>query len=185
MAGLGESDRVRSGERSSHSRDSGTPRFESTGRLSQHEGNSAVRSGLGRQRMAPARYFSRSDPTGIGHRKEGAGTDERRKRYCQSCWYQAGGWILRNGPGSRGLAQGTTHHSSDRPCWPLMHGADLVAERRSQDDEISLDEPYLSIRWRGVPRILYAEWKGFATSAELRSALLGGGRGVSQTPLPC
>ena len=55
-----------------------------------------------------------------------------------------------------------------------MHGADLVAERRSQDDEIYLDEPYLSIRWRGVPRILYAEWKGFATTEEFRAALLIG-----------
>jgi len=28
------------------------------------------------------------------------------------------------------------------------------------DDQIYLDEPYLSIRWRSVPQILYAEWKG-------------------------
>ena len=34
------------------------------------------------------------------------------------------------------------------------------------DDQIYLDEPYLSIRWRSVPQILYAEWKGYATSAE-------------------
>ena len=44
----------------------------------------------------------------------------------------------------------------------------------SADDEIYLDEPYLSIRWRSVPRMLYAEWKGFATSAEFRAALLKG-----------
>jgi len=49
--------------------------------------------------------------------------------------------------------------------------AAAVPDRR---DETYLDEPYLSIRWRSVPRMLYAEWKGFATSAELRSALLTG-----------
>lgn len=41
-------------------------------------------------------------------------------------------------------------------------------------DEVYLDAPYLSIRWRSIPQILYAEWKGFATSAEFRSALLTG-----------
>jgi len=40
------------------------------------------------------------------------------------------------------------------------------------DDQIYLDERYLSIRWRSVPQILYAEWKGYATSAEFRAALL-------------
>ena len=40
------------------------------------------------------------------------------------------------------------------------------------DDEIFLDEPNISIRWRAVPKILYAEWKGFATSAEFQAALL-------------
>jgi hypothetical protein len=47
-------------------------------------------------------------------------------------------------------------------------------------DEIYLDEPYLSIRWRAVPQILYAEWKGFATSAEFRSALLTGLRAIRE-----
>ena len=42
------------------------------------------------------------------------------------------------------------------------------------DDQIYLDEPYLSIRWRSVPHILYAELKGYATSAEFRGALLKG-----------
>jgi hypothetical protein len=42
------------------------------------------------------------------------------------------------------------------------------------DDQTFLDAPYLSIRWRAVPKILYAEWKGFATSAEFRAALLVG-----------
>jgi hypothetical protein len=46
------------------------------------------------------------------------------------------------------------------------------------DDETYLDEPYLSIRWRSVPQILYAEWKGFATSAEYRAALLTGLRAI-------
>ena len=41
-------------------------------------------------------------------------------------------------------------------------------------DQTYLDEPYLSIRWRSVPQILYAEWKGYATSAEFRAALLKG-----------
>jgi hypothetical protein len=42
------------------------------------------------------------------------------------------------------------------------------------NDEIFLDTPYISIVWRAVPKILYAEWKGFATSAEFRAALLAG-----------
>lgn len=46
------------------------------------------------------------------------------------------------------------------------------------DDETYLDEPYLSIRWRATPKILYAEWKGFATSAEFRAALLTGVRAI-------
>lgn len=51
---------------------------------------------------------------------------------------------------------------------------------RAQDDETYLDEPYLSIRWRSVPKILYAEWKGFATSAETRAALLTGLRAIRE-----
>jgi hypothetical protein len=47
-------------------------------------------------------------------------------------------------------------------------------------DEIYLDAPYLSIRWRSVPQILYAEWKGFATSAEFRAALLTGVRAIRE-----
>jgi hypothetical protein len=48
------------------------------------------------------------------------------------------------------------------------------------DDETFLDEPYLSIRWRAVPKILYAKWKGFATSAEIRAALLTGIRAIRE-----
>jgi hypothetical protein len=51
---------------------------------------------------------------------------------------------------------------------------------RTSDDETYLDEPYLSIRWRAVPRILYAEWKGFATSPEFRAALLTGVRAIRE-----
>lgn len=47
-------------------------------------------------------------------------------------------------------------------------------------DEVYLDEPYISIRWRGTPQLLYAEWKGFATSAEFRSALLTGVRAMRE-----
>jgi hypothetical protein len=47
-------------------------------------------------------------------------------------------------------------------------------------DETYLDEAYLSIRWRSVPQILYAEWKGFATSAEFRAALLTGVRAMRE-----
>ena len=46
------------------------------------------------------------------------------------------------------------------------------------DDETFLDQPYISIRWRAVPKILYAEWKGFATSEEFRNALLTGVRAI-------
>src|SRR6202165_3030602 len=48
------------------------------------------------------------------------------------------------------------------------------------DDQTYLDEPYLSIRWRSVPQILYAEWKGFATSAESRAALRTGLRAIRE-----
>lgn len=47
-------------------------------------------------------------------------------------------------------------------------------------DEIYLDTPYISIRWRGVPQVLYAEWKGYATSAEFRAALLTGVRAIRE-----
>src|SRR4029077_19090433 len=46
--------------------------------------------------------------------------------------------------------------------------------------QIYLDEPYLSIRWRSVPQILHAEWKGFATSTEYRAALLTGLRAIRE-----
>ena len=48
------------------------------------------------------------------------------------------------------------------------------------DDEIYLDEPYLTIRWRPVPKILYAEWKGSASSAQFRAALLTGVRAIRE-----
>ena len=48
------------------------------------------------------------------------------------------------------------------------------------DDRIYLDEPYLSIRWRAVPKVLYAEWKGFATGPEFRAALLTGVRAIRE-----
>jgi hypothetical protein len=54
------------------------------------------------------------------------------------------------------------------------------AGSRPLGDETYLDEPYLSIRWRSVPQILYAEWKGFATSAEMRAALLTGVRAIRE-----
>ena len=38
----------------------------------------------------------------------------------------------------------------------------------------------MSIRWRAVPQILYAEWKGFATSLEFRAALLTGVRAIRE-----
>jgi hypothetical protein len=53
-------------------------------------------------------------------------------------------------------------------------------QARAWGDETYLDEPYLTIRWRSVPQILYAEWKGFATSSEFRAALLTGVRAIQQ-----
>ena len=50
----------------------------------------------------------------------------------------------------------------------------------AREDETYLDEPYLSIRWRGAQQILYAEWRGFATSAEFRAALLTGVRAMRE-----
>ena len=61
----------------------------------------------------------------------------------------------------------------------LTH-SEVSAGRGTADDETFLDEPYLSIRWRAIPQILYAEWKGFATSAEFRSALLVGLRAIRE-----
>jgi hypothetical protein len=55
-----------------------------------------------------------------------------------------------------------------------------AADSHTTGDETYLDEPYLSIRWRSVPRILYAEWKGYATSDELRAALLTGVRAIRE-----
>lgn len=45
--------------------------------------------------------------------------------------------------------------------------------------DVYVDEPYLSIRWDGVHRHVYSEWKAFANSAELRSGLLKGIRAIS------
>lgn len=43
--------------------------------------------------------------------------------------------------------------------------------RKALADETYVDEPYVSVRWRSGPKILYTEWKGFATSAEVRATL--------------
>lgn len=37
-----------------------------------------------------------------------------------------------------------------------------------------VNEPYLSIRWDGVHRHVFSEWKAFANSDELRAGLLKG-----------
>lgn len=39
-------------------------------------------------------------------------------------------------------------------------------------NDVYVDEPYLSIRWDGLHKHVFSEWKGFANSAELRSCLL-------------
>ena len=56
----------------------------------------------------------------------------------------------------------------------------LVVPIAKTGDEVYLAEPYISIRWRSTPQLLYAEWKGFATSAEFRSALLTGVRAMRE-----
>lgn len=56
----------------------------------------------------------------------------------------------------------------------------LMVPIAKSGDEIYLDEPNISIRWRSTPQLLYAEWKGFATSAEFRSALLTGVRAMRE-----
>jgi hypothetical protein len=55
-----------------------------------------------------------------------------------------------------------------------------AAAAAAHGDELYLDQPYLSIRWRSVPQILYAEWKGFATSSEFRAALMTGVRAMRE-----
>jgi hypothetical protein len=37
---------------------------------------------------------------------------------------------------------------------------------------VYLDEPWVSIRWDGVHKCVFTEWKGFANSAEFRAALM-------------
>ncbi|MGA8922539.1 MAG: hypothetical protein WB682_05280 [Candidatus Dormiibacterota bacterium] len=37
-----------------------------------------------------------------------------------------------------------------------------------------VDEPYLSIRWDGVHKHVFSEWRAFANSAELRAGLMKG-----------
>jgi hypothetical protein len=61
----------------------------------------------------------------------------------------------------------------------------LVVPTAKTGDEVFLDEPYISIRWRSTLRLLYAEWKGFATSAEFRSALLTGVRAMRERHVTC
>jgi hypothetical protein len=41
-------------------------------------------------------------------------------------------------------------------------------------DGIYVDEPWVLMRWDEVHRIVHSEWKAFANSSELRSALLRG-----------
>ena len=40
--------------------------------------------------------------------------------------------------------------------------------------DLYVDEPYLSIRWDSLHQHVHSEWRAFATSAELRPALLKG-----------
>jgi hypothetical protein len=40
--------------------------------------------------------------------------------------------------------------------------------------DVYVDEPYLSIRWDGLHKHVFSEWRGFANSAELRSSFLKG-----------
>lgn len=40
--------------------------------------------------------------------------------------------------------------------------------------DVYVDESYLSIRWDGLHKHVFSEWRGFANSAELRSSLLKG-----------
>jgi hypothetical protein len=56
----------------------------------------------------------------------------------------------------------------------------LPKAQEANGDETYLDKPYLSIRWRSVPQILYAEWKGYATSEEFRAALMTGVRAIRE-----
>ena len=61
-----------------------------------------------------------------------------------------------------------------------VNAGTVSAGRATEDDQTYLDAPYLSIRWRAIPQILYAEWKGFATSEEFRAALLIGLRAIRE-----
>lgn len=40
--------------------------------------------------------------------------------------------------------------------------------------DVYVEETYLSIRWDGLHKHVFSEWRGFANSAELRSSLLKG-----------
>jgi hypothetical protein len=47
-------------------------------------------------------------------------------------------------------------------------------------DDVYVDEPWLSIRWNGAYQHVHSEWRAFATSAELRAALLKGIRAIKE-----
>jgi hypothetical protein len=78
------------------------------------------------------------------------------------------------------VAYASDHQPSQRKTDAMRASTNVSAGRATEDDETYLDAPYLSIRWRAIPQILYAEWKGFATSAEFRSALLIGLRAIRE-----
>ena len=78
------------------------------------------------------------------------------------------------------MAYATDHQPSQRKTDAMTARTNAASVRVTDDDEIYLDAPYMSIRWRAIPKILYAEWKGFATSAEFRSALLVGLRAIRE-----
>jgi hypothetical protein len=61
-----------------------------------------------------------------------------------------------------------------------LAGQGQASIHRPAGDETYLDEPYLTIRWRSIPQILYAEWTGFATSTQMRAALMTGIRAIRE-----
>ena len=53
-------------------------------------------------------------------------------------------------------------------------GAGSIPIGIKPSNDVYVDEPYLSIRWDGLHKHVFSEWKGFANSEELRTGLMKG-----------
>lgn len=66
-------------------------------------------------------------------------------------------------------------HALDRS----VPGAYVVVVDVPPKGDVYVNEPWLSIRWDSVHRHVHSEWSAFATSVELRAAMLRGIQAIS------